>query len=247
VVVGCKDPNPLVAGKGIEFLRSKNIRVDTDVLTSASEDQIARFSANVNKIPYITLKWAQSNDLCLSEKGKQTWLSHPYTSFLTHKWRASHDAILIGSQTALIDNPRLDVRNYFGENPVRIIITHNPEGVYDLNIWKDEGETWIITQNEEGLRDKNNKKWIIVPDLHDLNHILTICYKEGLCSILVEGGEKIFRSFIEKGLWHESRVIKTKTAIGAVGIPAPVVQGRLIKKITVMEDEILFIKNKILP
>jgi diaminohydroxyphosphoribosylaminopyrimidine deaminase/5-amino-6-(5-phosphoribosylamino)uracil reductase len=242
VVVGCQDPNPMVAGKGIDYLRSRNIRVDLGKLTSASENQISRFTANVHGLPYIVLKWAQSNDLYISETGKQTWLSHPYTSVLTHKWRSSCDAILIGSKTAIIDNPDLTVRNYYGDNPIRIILSNHPDTLTDLNFWKDEEKTWIL--NEQSSKKINNKRLIRVPDISNLNQILTLLYAEGVNSILVEGGHSIFRSFITQGLWNEARVIRTKKMIGPDGIPAPVVQGKLLKKEKVMDDEILWIANQ---
>jgi diaminohydroxyphosphoribosylaminopyrimidine deaminase/5-amino-6-(5-phosphoribosylamino)uracil reductase len=242
VVVGCTDPNPMVAGKGIDYLRSRNIRVETDVLASKAKEQIRRFEANLTGIPYITLKWAQSKDLCISESGTQTWLSHPYTSILTHKWRSLHDAVLVGSQTAITDNPGLDVRHFYGKNPKRIVMGKNPDVFKDLKIWRDEGETWII--NETEITYSNNKRKIKVPDLNDLNHILKLLYNEGIHSVMVEGGLKILKSFIAAGLWHEARVVRTQKVIGSGGIPAPIVHGRLLKKMNIMGDDILFIKNE---
>jgi len=211
-------------------------------LTSDAKELIRRFEANLTGIPYITLKWAQSRDLCISESGLQTWLSHPYTSVLTHKWRSLHDAVLIGSQTATTDNPALDVRQFYGENPLRIIMGKNPNVFKDLKIWSDGGKTWILNEKESNIT--NNKRCIKVPDLSDLNHILTLLYNEGVRSVMVEGGSKMLKSFIAAGLWHEARVIRTQKVIGTDGIPAPLVQGRLLKKITIMGDEILFIKNE---
>lgn len=242
VVVGCKDPNPMVSGNGIDFLRSRNIRVETDVLASDAKEQINRFEANLSGLPYITLKWAQSKNLFISESGTQTWLSHPYTSILTHKWRSVHDAVLIGSHTATTDNPGLDVRHFYGDNPLRIVMGKNPDVFNDLKIWCDESKTWIL--NEQESRVINNKRRVKVPDLTDLNHILTLLYKEGVRSILVEGGSGILKSFIKTGLWHEARIIRTQKTISSDGIQAPLVHGRLLKKMNVMGDEILFIKNE---
>lgn len=242
VIVGCKDPNPLVSGKGIEYLRSRNIRVETEVLDSEAKEHISRFKANLTGLPYITLKWAQSKDLCISESGVQTWLSHPYTSILTHKWRSLHDAVLIGSQTATTDNPGLDVRHFYGESPLRIVMGKNPEAFNDLKIWRDGGKTWILNHKESNIT--NNKRRVKVPDLGHLNHILTLLHEEGVRSVLVEGGSRILKSFIAAGLWHEARVIRTQKVIGSDGIPAPLLHGRLLKKMNIMGDEILFIKNE---
>ena len=118
----------------------------------------------------------------------------------------------------------------------------NPNVFKDLKIWSDGGKTWILNEKESDVI--NNKRCIKVPDLSDLNHILTLLYNEGVRSVMVEGGSKMLKSFIAARLWHEARVIRTQKAIGTDGIPAPLVQGRLLKKITIMGDEILFIKNE---
>jgi diaminohydroxyphosphoribosylaminopyrimidine deaminase/5-amino-6-(5-phosphoribosylamino)uracil reductase len=153
-----------------------------------------------------------------------------------------HDAVLIGSHTATTDNPGLDVRHFYGDNPLRIVMGKNPDVFNDLKIWCDESKTWIL--NEQESRVINNKRRVKVPDLTDLNHILTLLYKEGVRSILVEGGSGILKSFIKTGLWHEARIIRTQKTISSDGIQAPLVHGRLLKKMNVMGDEILFIKNE---
>ena len=126
VVVGCVDPFSMVSGRGIQKLRDAGVDVTVGVLEQACKDLIKRFvTFNLKQRPYITLKWAQSADGfidVLRQEGTPVKLSSPITSMYVHKLRAEHQAILVGRKTALLDNPSLTVRDWYGKNPLRMVI-----------------------------------------------------------------------------------------------------------------------------
>ncbi|HMR89778.1 MAG TPA: RibD family protein, partial [Saprospiraceae bacterium] len=182
----------------------------------------------------------QSKDNYISKIGEQTWLTSQATGILTHKWRTEVDGILIGKSTALIDNPSLTSRHYFGQNPLRIILDTHLSLPIDLNIYKDEVPTWTITQN--AVQNDNKKEQLVVTDVRHLNDILDLIYKKGIFSIIVEGGAQVLKSFIDQNLWHEARIIKTKVLLKD-GISSPNVEGKLIDYSVIGDDEILYIEN----
>lgn len=240
VVIGCKDPNPLVAGKGINYLIANNVAVDGPIMEKEAQDLIRKFVTNLKGLPYIILKWAQSEDLYLSAKDHQVWLSNKYTQILTHKWRSEIDGIMVGRNTVQIDDPSLDVRQYYGPNPMRILMDTNLKTDPSKKLLSDGKPTIVINSKIE--QNDGQTHYIKVDDTSDLNNILKILFGLGITSLLVEGGASLLQSFINQGLWHEARVIRTKTKLGD-GIKAPALQGNLLEKMQVADDEILFISN----
>ena len=240
VVLGCKDPNPLVAGKGINYLIANNVAVDGPIMEKEAQDLIRKFVTNLKGLPYIILKWAQSEDLYLSAKDHQVWLSNKYTQILTHKWRSEIDGIMVGRNTVQIDDPSLDVRQYYGPNPMRILMDTNLKTDPSKKLLSDGKPTIVINSKIE--QNDGQTHYIKVDDTSDLNNILKILFGLGITSLLVEGGASLLQSFINQGLWHEARVIRTKTKLGD-GIKAPALQGNLLEKMQVADDEILFISN----
>lgn len=240
VVIGSLDPNPIVSGNGVKYLQGHGVEVVAPYCASKATLLISKFKANLHKRPYIILKWAQSKDNFISKNGTQTWLTSPSTGILTHKWRTEVDGILIGKSTAATDNPTLTSRHYIGENPLRIILDTNLSLPSNLNLYSDEFSTITITQLAEQI--DNKKELLVVSDVRDLDLILDLLYQKGIYSIIVEGGAQVLKSFIDQNLWNEARVIKTKAILNG-GISAPNVEGKLIVRTQIGEDEILFIQN----
>jgi diaminohydroxyphosphoribosylaminopyrimidine deaminase / 5-amino-6-(5-phosphoribosylamino)uracil reductase len=206
VVIGCLDPNPEMNGKSIEILQSHGIKVDLISNSKAAENLIRKFKANLQKRPYIILKWAQSFDGYLGHKSQQLWLSNQTSKTLTHKWRTEVDAILIGKNTALIDNPQLTARLYEGDNPVRVVIDRHLDLPAYLHLFSDGQATIVLNEvKEEKIGDI---AYIKLDDSNPLS-IVKKLFSLGLYSIIIEGGAKVLNSFIESGLWDEARVIKT--------------------------------------
>jgi diaminohydroxyphosphoribosylaminopyrimidine deaminase / 5-amino-6-(5-phosphoribosylamino)uracil reductase len=240
VVIGCQDPNPKVAGNGIKYLSNHGVDVTYPVLETEAELLIAKFKANLRGIPYIILKWAQSADQFISERGKQTWLSNEYTKILTHKWRSEVDGIMVGKNTAEMDNPSLDVRAYHGDSPIRILLDSKLTADPDLKILNDHQKTIIINQTKDTTI--HQRIHLKVNDTKNIQEVLTALFQTGITSILVEGGAALLNSFIKSGYWHEARVIKTIIKLKD-GVPAPLLDGHLLEYIKLQDDEIFTMLN----
>lgn len=206
VVVGCVDPFSLVSGRGIQKLKDAGIDVKVGVLEAECRQLIKRFvTFNTQQRPYITLKWAESADGFIDinrEEGQPVVLSTPITSMYVHKQRAEHHAILVGRKTALLDNPSLTTRNWYGKNPVRLVIDKELTLPTSLKLFDGSAPTWIFT-----AQDKASTSQVIYFKLDFsrsiLPQILQKLYENKLQALLVEGGSRLLQSFIDEGLWDE--------------------------------------------
>lgn len=179
VVIGCLDPFEKVAGRGVRMLKDAGVEVVTGCLEKECIELNEKFvTSHRRKRPFVTLKWAESADGYIDGK-----ISTPLTSMLTHRLRATHDAILVGSGTVLADNPRLDTRLYAGHSPLRVILDRRGR-----------------------VKDAVDGTTIIYREFSSLNDVLEDLYKRGITSVLVEGGAELHRSFIDSGLWDAMRV-----------------------------------------
>lgn len=229
VVIGCMDPFSLVAGRGIEKLRRAGIEVTTGVLEEECRHLIRRFiTFNILKRPYITLKWAESADGFIDirrTEGKPAILSSPLTSMLVHKKRAEHDAILVGRHTALLDNPSLSTRNWYGKNPVRLVIDKDLTLPENLELFNGKIRTLVFTQKTTGQLNQQTE-YIQLDFTQDiLPQIMEILYQNKLQSLLVEGGSILLQSFIDAELWDEAYIEKTPFHLDD-GIQAPFIQKK---------------------
>ncbi|WP_301208021.1 bifunctional diaminohydroxyphosphoribosylaminopyrimidine deaminase/5-amino-6-(5-phosphoribosylamino)uracil reductase RibD [uncultured Duncaniella sp.] len=179
VVIGCLDPFEKVAGRGVRMLKDAGVEVVTGCLEKECLELNEKFvTSHRRKRPFVTLKWAESADGYIDGK-----ISTPLTSMLTHRLRATHDAILVGSGTVLADNPRLDTRLYAGHSPLRVILDRRGR-----------------------VMDAVDGTTIIYREFSSLNDVLEDLYKRGITSVLVEGGAELHRSFIDSGLWDAMRI-----------------------------------------
>ena len=221
VIIGCQDIYKEVAGKGIEKLRNAGIEVVTGVLENECKALNKRFfTFHQKQRPYIILKWAQSvNGKIGSHNNERILISNDYSNRLVHKWRSEEAAILIGTNTALKDNPSLTTRLWKGKNAVRIVIDKNLRLPLSLKIFNTETET-IIFNFIKNTFEKNlhfiklNTKDFIKEMLHSL-------YENNIQSVLIEGGANTLQSFIDAGLWNEARIITSEKIILENGISAP--------------------------
>lgn len=240
VVVGCVDPNPLVAGRGIEYLEEHGIRVTISDLKKDCDKLIDKFKVNLSGLPFVHLKWAQSADFFISSSHHDVWLSNPITGVLTHKNRSQYDAILVGKNTILSDDPELTTRHVSGDDPLRIILDTHLTIPSSSKVLSDLRPTMIINQVKDDIF--GTVSYVKVEDINDIDAILRAIYSKGITSVIIEGGSKVLNSFISSGLWHEAMVIQTKKLLKD-GIKAPILSGNLLNKFSLQDDEILIMSN----
>ncbi len=211
VVVGCIDSFSKVAGKGIQKMKEAGIEVVVGVLEKESLDLNKRFFTFHNKKrPYIILKWAETKDGFIDvDRTKQTtpdnWITTQQSKKLVHQWRSEEQAIMIGTNTALNDNPQLNVREVVGKNPLRIVLDLNLRLPKILNVFDQSVPTLII--NYQLHEKKENIEWIKVEKEKDvISQVLEVLYQKEIQSVIVEGGAQLLNTFITKNLWDEARV-----------------------------------------
>ena len=241
VVVGCRDPFKEVDGKGIEKLQEAGIDVTMGILEAECKKLNKRFfTFHTKHRPYIILKWAETaNQFIGSHKSERLMISSDTTNRLVHKWRSEEAGILVGTNTAKLDNPSLNNRLWSGNQPVRIIIDKTLQLSKSLKIFDNSQRTIIfnlIKQKEEG-----NTVYYELNDKEELlPHILSICYQQNIQSILVEGGSKTLQTFIDKNLWDEARVITNTKLTIANGIPSPTLKNaRVVDTMMIGEERIV--------
>lgn len=223
IVIGCQDPFSEVAGRGIQKLRDAGREVKVGVLEKECRHLIRRFiTFNTLHRPYITLKWAESADRFIDKErtdGQPVILSSPLTAMLVHKKRAEADAIMVGRRTALLDNPSLTVRNWYGRNPIRIVLDRTLSLPSDLQLFDGSVPTLIFTEREHP--DKENVTYIKLDFSRQLlAQIMEELYRRKVQSLLVEGGSQLLQSFIDNDLWDEAYVEKCPYRLSS-GVKAP--------------------------
>ena len=223
-VIGSRDSNPIVGGKGIESLKRVGIEVIENILEEECRKLNKRFfTFHEKRRPYVILKWAQTSDGYLDknreigEKGVN-WISSPESKVLVHKWRSEEQSILVGRNTIMNDNPSLTVREISGNNPTRIVIDSQLQLSKDVNIFSKDAPTLVFN------RLKNDKidgvEWIKISET-STKRILDELFKRNIQSVLVEGGSRTLQYFIIDNVWDEARVIVGDVKFGD-GIKAPV-------------------------
>lgn len=235
VVIATYDSNPLVGGKGIEILKTAGIKVETGVLEQKARWQNRRFFTQIEKKrPYVVLKWAQTQDGFVARTDYSSkWISGPQSRQLVHKWRAEEDAILIGKNTALHDNPRLDVRDWVGRNPIRIVLDSRLELPDTLNLF--DGSIQTLCYNSKKVETSENLEFVKTEIGFTVTKLLEDLQSRKIQSLLVEGGSHVLAQFIASGLWDEARVFTGKTRFGE-GIPAPYLNQNPSETLTIGED-----------
>ncbi len=255
VVVGCVDSNSLVAGKGIERLINAGINVIVGVLEDeCKEDHNRFFTVQNKKRPYIILKWAQTKDGFVAPltkvEQKPVWISNPYSQQLVHKWRAQEHAILVGTNTVIADNPKLNVRSWTGHNPVRIVLDGTLRIPEDSNILDGSVKTIVICDkkilNSKGFQPLENRNKIIFEAIDFQNNIAKqvcdVLQKHQIQSVIIEGGSQTLQTFIDENIWDEARVFVGETTF-KVGVKAPVFKKVVKEEINIKTDVLKIYTN----
>jgi diaminohydroxyphosphoribosylaminopyrimidine deaminase / 5-amino-6-(5-phosphoribosylamino)uracil reductase len=225
VVAGTKDPNPEVSGNGMKML-GEFAETITGVLEEDCRTLNRRFfTYHEKKRPYVVLKWAQTQDGFIDHERlaaktcKPAWITNNTCRMLVHKWRSEEIAIMAGTDTLMMDDPRLSLRDWPGISPVRIIPDRSGRLKEGLNIFDSSAETVILTQNLPSSPVKKGLKYHLTEEFN-ISRILYEIYKLGLTSLFVEGGSKLLESFISSGLWDEARVFTSGLRFGT-GVKGP--------------------------
>lgn len=242
VVIANLDSNPLVAGKGIEKIRAAGIEVTLGVLEKEGRALNKRFFTRIEQgVPYIILKWAESADGYLGHHDSgPVWISSELSRHQVHQWRSEEDAVLVGTRTAAIDNPRLNVRDWTGRNPLRVVIDTALELPSTLHLFDQSQPTlcYNLVRDEE----RPNLTFIKLEADEFLHALLADLSKRNIGSVIVEGGAQTLTTFINSGWWHEARIFKSTMELRQ-GISAPVLRGLLVDEMDLSGDRLSIYKN----
>jgi diaminohydroxyphosphoribosylaminopyrimidine deaminase/5-amino-6-(5-phosphoribosylamino)uracil reductase len=211
VVIGTVDPNPEVFGSGINKLEKAGCNITVGILANECEELNRRFfTFHYKKRPYIILKWAQTAngfvDTIRTEKeqGKPNWITNEIARVVVHKQRSTEGAIFIGTETALKDNPALTLRDWYGEQPIRIVADLNNRLPSHLNFFDGKVKTVILSNTGNWVR--NNSLSVQVNNNNVIKTLLDYLYSEKIISFVAEGGPKTLQYFLDLDLWDEAHV-----------------------------------------
>lgn len=247
VVIGTVDPNEAVAGKGIERLIAAGIKVTVGVLEEECNELNKRFFTFHNqKRPFVILKWAQSQDGFLAPKvkleKKPVWITNAFSRQLVHKWRTEEQAILVGTQTVIDDNPSLNARDWFGKNPIRVLLDQNNRIPIESIVLDDRVQTLVLTKFKNPTDKVNTIFEVVDFEKESVKHILEVLYKHSIQSVIIEGGSQTLQSFIDANLWDEARIFEGEIRFGQ-GVNAPILPLINSKSQTIGSDKLTIIRN----
>jgi len=249
VVIGTIDSFAKVAGKGIERMNKAGINVKLGIFEKECREINKRFfTFHEKKRPYILLKWAETTDGFIdfdrtkNQFGEPSWITGENALIKVHRMRAEEDAILVGTNTALKDNPSLTVRHCEGRNPLRLVIDNRLRLPENLNLF--DGTVRTIVFNSLKAEENRNIEFVRI-DFHKkiIPQILKNLYQQNIQSLIVEGGKQLLESFIEANLWDEAfRFVGNKHFTS--GIKAPHISGTIIHSEMIDSDQLFVYKNR---
>lgn len=242
VVIGTADTNPLVAGKGIKKLVDGGVDVTTGILEKEARRINHRFFTSVEQqTPYLILKWAQTADGFIAPGNReQKWISNLYSKQRVHQWRSEEDAVLVGTHTAHVDNPRLNVRDWSGRNPWRVVIDRSLQLPKNLHVF--DGTQPTLVYNCVRAEESANLIHVKVNKQEFLDQMLSDLQARQIRSVMVEGGAQTLRAFIDAGRWHEARIIRSMKSFGN-GVLAPELRGQSVREEKIMDDRLSVLVN----
>lgn len=251
VVIGTVDPFAEVAGKGIKKLLDAGCEVVVGILEKECRELNKRFfTYHLKKRPYIILKWAQSEDGFIAPKQQEerapVWITNKYSNQLVHKWRSEEQGILVGTTTAVADNPRLNTRLWEGESPVRIVLDRKLRIPTESSLFDGSTKTIVITEKISDREKLHQVKNLVLEEIDFQKNVeeqvSTVLYKHQLQSVIIEGGTRTLQTFIDAGLWDEARIF-TGTINFREGVVSPKLKGRLISQNAIAGDRLNIYTN----
>lgn len=247
VVIGTIDPFVKVAGAGIERMEKAGIKVEVGLLEKECRELNRRFfTFHAQKRPYVILKWAQTLDGFMdtdrTETQHPTWITNAISKRLVHKQRSQESAILIGTNTAAYDNPALTVREWTGNQPIRMVLDRALRLDHSLCVFDQKAPTWIFTREEQS--NAQDLRYIRLDYNRDiLPQIMAALYNHQVLSLIVEGGSILLNSFLQAGLWDEAFVYTGNQYFGK-GVPAPHILGETMGYENLDDCKLHVIRNK---
>lgn len=245
VIIGLVDPNTRVAGKGIEKLKSYGCEVIVGVLEAECRFHHRRFlTMQEKKRPYIILKWAETADGFIAplkeqrnSKPEPFWITTKKSRQLVHKWRSQEMAILAGTTTILEDNPKLNVRDFAGKSPLKLVIDKSLKIPSSAALFQNSNKV-VVFNNKRNSNFENSIVFKRLDFTKNLpTQILHFLYKNEISSVFIEGGSKTIQSFIDANLWDEARVFKGKSVFSK-GVKAPLLYSDYNKITSILEDQL---------
>lgn len=255
VVIGCRDPFNEVNGKGIEKLKAAGVEVVVGILEKECTEINKRFfTFHLKKRPYIILKWAQTSDGKIgSNNNERLMISNEFTNHLVHQWRSEEAGILVGTNTALKDDPALTNRLWDGPSPLRLVLDNDLKLSPALKVFDKSNTTIIFNRKKNTIntseniflkQQKNNFYYKLPENEETVSALVNAFYQSAIQSVLVEGGAKLLQSFIDAGLWDEARVITNNSLTYNGGVNAPLLQNAVKgRELTLHSDRINFYSN----
>ena len=247
VVIGTVDSNVKVAGNGIKKLIEAGAKVTVGTLETECKELNKRFfTFHEKKRPYVILKWAETQDGFIAPMNKleqkPVWITNNYSRQWVHKWRSEEQAILVGTQTAIDDNPKLNVRDWAGKNPIRIVLDQHNRISKESCIYDNQVKTIIFSAIPKPNKEENTTFEAIDFKQNLAKQILNVLYKHQIQSVIIEGGSQTLQTFIDENLWDEARVFIGNNNF-ETGIKAPLLALKNIEKHIIENDILLISRN----
>ena len=258
VVIGTVDPNVKVAGNGIKKLIEAGVHVTVGILEAECQELNKRFfTFHQKKRPYIILKWAESQDGFIApleilrypeiseqndNKKKPVWITNVYSRQLVHKWRTEEQAILVGTQTVIDDNPKLNTRDWYGNNPIRLVLDQNNRIPKDSHILNNQAKTIVFSKSKTTIKKENTIFEVIDFNQNIAVQIIEVLYNHQIQSVIIEGGRQTLQTFIDENLWDEARIFIGNMQFTA-GTKAPKLDKNLFEKYSIDQDELIISRN----
>lgn len=239
VVIGAMDIHEKVNGKGKSILEDSGIEVVAGILDKECQELNKRFfTFHREKRPYIILKWAESSDGFLDKEYQPYAISNPYAKQWVHQLRAKEHAILVGTQTALNDNPTLTTREITGRNPIRILIDFDLKVPTNFHIFNEEAPTIVFNAKKEGAEE--HIQYVKINRENALAEMMKKLYELQIQSVLVEGGSFTHQEFIQENLWDEAYIIKNPNLCLHSGTKAPVLLQPAKEEFWLKDNQVQF-------
>ena len=241
VIIGCRDPFEAVNGKGIEKLNAAGVKVKNGILEKECVELNSRFfTFQIKKRPYIILKWAQTaNGKIASINTERLYITNDYSNKLVHRWRSEEAGILIGTNTALQDDPLLTNRHWPGPSPIRLVLDLSLRLPSYLQIFGDHPS--IVLTHFKKANTEHTQYYQMQQKGLVARQVTEALFNLKIQSVLIEGGAQVLQSFINEGLWDEARIITNTQLMIPDGLNAPLLtNARLIEQQSLMSDTIHF-------